>query len=45
MLDILEEKVNDAHDNVENLNQRLQVTLEKVRSSDKICMVSRFLYF
>jgi hypothetical protein len=45
MLDVLEEKVNDVHDNVANLNLRLQTTLEKVRSSDKICMVGSCLFF
>lgn len=38
MLDTLEEKVNDVHEHVSNINVRLLETLEKARSSDKICM-------
>jgi hypothetical protein len=30
MLDVLEEKVNDVHDNVANINEKLKVTLDKV---------------
>lgn len=30
MLDTLEEKVNDVHDNVLNINEQMKVTLEKV---------------
>lgn len=39
MLDVLEEKVNEVHDHVTNLNGRMLETIEKVRSSDKLCMV------
>lgn len=40
MLDVLEEKVNDVGESVQNVNEKLKVTLEKARASDKICMVS-----
>jgi hypothetical protein len=45
MLDVLEEKVNDVHDNVAGINEQLKVTLEKARSSDKICTVRSFILF
>ncbi len=32
MLDVLEEKVNDVHDNVANINEKLKVTFDKVKS-------------
>lgn len=38
MLDGLEEKVNDVHEKVSNLNERMLETLEKTRKGDKICM-------
>lgn len=38
MLDTLEEKVNDVHDRMLNINERMKDTIEKVRKSDKICM-------
>lgn len=38
MLDGLEEKVNDVHEKVSNLNERMLDTLEKARKGDKICM-------
>lgn len=38
MLDVLEEKVNDVHDKVSNINVKLKETLDKARASDKICM-------
>jgi len=40
MLDTLEEKVNDVHDNVLNINEKMKITIEKARKADKICMVS-----
>lgn len=38
MLDTLEEKVLFAGDHVLNINERMKVTLEQARKSDKICM-------
>eukprot|EP01040_Poterioochromonas_malhamensis_P004544 gene4544-4872_t len=38
MLDVLEEKVNDISEGVSNVNEKLKVTLDKARASDKICM-------
>ncbi len=45
MLDVLEEKVNDISEGVSNVNEKLKVTLDKARASDKICMVSLPLIF
>lgn len=36
LLTSLEEKVDEVHDKVFNVNQRLKNTLEEVRSSDKV---------
>lgn len=44
MLDVLETKIDDVHEHVTNINQRLKVTLEEARKSDKICMVWLFVY-
>jgi t-SNARE complex subunit (syntaxin) len=38
MLDTLEEKVNNVHNHISNINVRLSETLEKARASDKICL-------
>ncbi len=45
MLDVLEEKVNDISEGVSNVNEKLKVTLDKARASDKICMVSLCINF
>ena len=39
MLTTLEEKVDNVHDKVFNVNQRLKNTLEEVRSSDKVISI------
>lgn len=44
MLDVLEEKVNDVSESVQNVNEKLKVTLDKARASDKICMVSHHYF-
>eukprot|EP01035_Chromulina_nebulosa_P019369 gene19369-25236_t len=38
MLDTLGTKIEDVHEHVVNINEKLKVTLEEVRNSDKICM-------
>ena len=37
MLDTLEEKVDDVHEHLTNVNIKLKNTLEEARKSDKIC--------
>ena len=40
MLTTLEDKINDVHENILTVNEKLKDTLEKVRDSGKICVVS-----
>lgn len=44
MLTTLEEKVDNVHDKVFNVNQRLKNTLEEVRSSDKVITLCNYVY-
>ena len=37
MLDTLEEKVDDVHEHLTNVNIKLKNTLDEARKSDKIC--------
>ena len=39
MLTTLEDKINDVHENILTVNEKLKDTLEKVRDSGKICVV------
>ena len=47
MLTTLEDKINDVHENILTVNEKLKDTLEKVRDSGKICVVraSSSFYF
>jgi len=38
MLDTLESKMDDVHEKVLSVNEKLKNTLEEARNSDKICM-------
>ena len=43
MLDTLEEKVDDVHEHLTNVNIKLKNTLDEARKSDKICCDILFL--
>ena len=38
MLDVLEKKIDNVHEHVTGINEKLKSTLEEARKSDKICM-------
>jgi hypothetical protein len=45
MLTTLEDKINDVHENILTVNEKLKDTLEKVRDSGKICVVSASSFY
>jgi hypothetical protein len=38
MLENVENKIDDAHDHITNINSKMKETLDEVRGADKVCV-------